>query len=117
MTSREEVHSDLLNSISLASEAETFLRYIGEGHSTYNFASGHLHYLLKEVNRNAQELSNMNASPDLVKVLNADRLQLNLLRAQIENALQNLQRPDVVAASEQQIRRIRMTLVQADSSL
>jgi hypothetical protein len=116
-TSRENVRSDLSKSISLASEAETFVRYIGQGRSTYYFASGHLHYLLDEVNKSTLELSNLNASPDLNNVLNVDRVQLRLLAIQIENARRHLQQPDVLAASEKNIRGIRMTLVQAKSSL
>lgn len=115
--SREDVQSDLAESISLASEAETFVRYIDQRRSSYYFASGHLHYLLEEVNRSAQEISNLNASPDLKNVLNVDRVQLRLLAVQIENARRHLQQPNVLAASEQKIRGIRMTLVQAKSSL
>src|SRR5690348_15812555 len=74
--SREDVQADLAESISLFAEAETFVTYIGQGRSTHYFASGHLHYLLEEVNRSAQELSNLNASPDLKNVLNVDRVQL-----------------------------------------
>lgn len=116
-TSREDVQSGLVKSISLASEAETFVRYIGQGCSTHYFASGHLHYLLDEVNRSAQELSDLNASPDLKKVLDVDRVQLSRLAVQIQNVQRHLQDPNVLAASEQQISEIRMTLVQAKSSL
>jgi|SwirhisoilCB3_FD_contig_31_1923504_length_503_multi_1_in_0_out_0_1 hypothetical protein len=115
--SREDVQPDLSKSISLASEAETFVRYIGQGRSTYYFASGHLHYLLDEVNRSVQELSNLDASEDLKNLLNVDRVQLRLLAVQIENARQHLQQPNVLAASVQKIRGIRKTLVQAKSSL
>src|SRR6185312_4667107 len=115
--SREDVQSDLSKSISLASEAETFVRYIGQGRSTYHFASGHLHYLLDEVNRSAQELSNLNTSPDLKNFWDVDRVQLRRLAVQIQTARLHLQQPDVLAASEQQIRDICMTLVQAKSSL
>lgn len=116
-TSRQDVRSDLTNSISLASEAETLVRYIGQGRSTYYFAFGHLQYLLDEVNKSAQELSNLNTSPDLKKVMSIDRVQLRLLAIQIENARRHLQQPNVLAASEQKIRGIRMTLVQTKSSL
>lgn len=116
-TSREDVQSDLAGAISLASEAETFVRYIGQGRSTYYFASGYLHYLLNEVNRNAQELSNLNVSQDVKNVLKVDRVQLRLLAIEIENARRHLQQPNVLAASEQNIRRVRMTLVQAKPSL
>jgi hypothetical protein len=116
-TSRDDVQSDLIKSISLASEAETFITYIRQGHSTYYFASGHLSSLLNEVNRSTQELSNLNASPDLSNALNVDRVQLNLLAAQIENVSRHMQQPNVLADSEQQIRKIRITLVQANSSL
>lgn len=115
--SREHVHSDLIQSISLASEAETFVRYVAEGHSTSHFASGHLRYLLDEVNRHTQELLNPNASPELINVLNVDRIQLKLLAGQIDNAQRHLQEPTVLAAGEEQIRKIRVTLVQARSSL
>jgi hypothetical protein len=115
--SRDDVRSDLVKSISMASEAETFVRYIGQGRSMHYFASGHLHYLLDEVNRSAQELSNLNASPDLKNVLNVERVQLSRLAVQIQNVQQHLQEPNVLAASEQQIREIRMTLVQAKSSI
>lgn len=116
-TSRKDVQSDLTAAISLASEAETFISYIGQGRSTYSFASGHLHYLLNEVNQSAQELSNLNAPPNLTNALNIDRVQLRLLALQIQNVQRHLQQPSVLAASEQQIRQIRTTLVQANSSL
>jgi len=117
VASRQDVQSDLIQSISLASEAETFTSYIRQGHSTYYFASGHLHYLLNEVNRTTQELSKTNPSPDLRNALNIDGVQLKLLAAQIERINRNLQHADVLADSEQQIREVRMTLVQANSSL
>jgi len=116
-TSLEDVKSDLIKSISLASEAETFVRYISQGHSTYDFASGHLNSLLKEVNRSTQEISELSASPYLANAVNADRVQLSLLAAQIENVSRNLQDPNVLDQSEQQIDKIRTTLVQANSSL
>lgn len=117
VASREDVRSGLVDSISLASESATFVKYIGDRHSTCNFASGHLQYLSKQVNRKTQDLSKLNASPDLANALNVDRVQLGLLRTQLENASQNIQRPDVLAASEQQIRKIQRALVQANSSL
>lgn len=116
-TSREDVRSDLIESISLATEAETFVSYMEQGHATYYFASGHLHYLLDEVNRSAQELSNANASPDLRDFLNMDRAQLGLLAVQIENVRRHSRQPQVLATSEQQIREIHRTLVQAKASL
>ena len=116
-TSREDVRSDLIKSISLATEAEIFVRYMGQGHATYYFASGHLRYLLDEVNRSAQELSNVNASPDLRDVLDMDHAQLGLLAVQIENVRRQIQQPQVLATSEQQIREIHRTLVQAKSKL
>jgi hypothetical protein len=114
---REDLKSDLKQSISLASEAETFVTYIGQGRSTSDFASGHLDYLADEVKRNAQELSKANASPDLINILNVDRGQLNLLAAQIENVKRHLQEAITLAGSEEQIRKTRVTLVQASSSL
>jgi hypothetical protein len=114
---REDLKSDLKQSISLASEAETFVTYIGHGRSTSGFASGHLDYLSDEVKRNAQELSNVNASPDLMNLLNIDRVQLKLLAAQLENVKRHLEEPTILAASEEQIRKTRVTLVQASSSL
>ncbi|MES2220164.1 MAG: hypothetical protein V4587_04275 [Acidobacteriota bacterium] len=115
--SRDDVHSDLIKSISLASESETFVRYLRQHRSTYYFASGYLNDLLNEVNRTAKELSNLNASPDLMDALNVDRVQLSLLAVQIDNVDRHLQQADVLAASEDQIRKIRMSLVQANSSL
>jgi hypothetical protein len=101
----------------LASEAETFVTYIGHGRSTSGFASGHLDYLSDEVKRNAQELSKANASPDLINVLNVDRVQLNLLAAQIGNVKRHLQEAITLAGSEEQIRKTRVALIQASSSL
>jgi hypothetical protein len=115
--SQEEVKSDLIQSISLCSEADTFVRYISQGHSTYSFASGHLRYLLEEVNRNTQELSHLNAAPDLQKILDLDRVQLNLLSTQIETVSRHLGESEVPVDSERQIAKIRMTLVQANSHL
>jgi hypothetical protein len=114
---REDLKSDLKQSISLASEAETFVTYIGHGRSTSGFASGHLDYLSDEVKRNAQELSKANASPDLINVLNVDRVQLNLLAAQIGNVKRHLQEAITLAGSEEQIRKTRVALIQASSSL
>jgi hypothetical protein len=115
--SLEDVHADLIQSISLASESETFVRYIAEGHSTSHFASGHLRYLSDEVKRHTQEPLNPKDSPELINVLNVDRVQLNLLTGQIENARRHLQEPTALAAAEEQIRKIRVTLVQTNSSL
>jgi hypothetical protein len=114
---RGDLKSDLKQSISLASEAETFVTYIGQGRSTSDFAFGHLDYLSDEVKRNAQELSKANASPDLINVLNVDRVQLNLLAAQIGNVKRHLQEAITLAGSEEQIRKTRVALIQASSSL
>jgi hypothetical protein len=49
--------------------------------------------------------------------MNVDRVQLNLLAGQIENAQRHLHEPTVHAAVEEQIRKTRVILVQVSSSL
>lgn len=116
-TSREDVQSDLLTSISLASEAETFVGYIAQRRSTYFFASGHLQNLRNEANRSAQDLSNLNASANLIPVLTINRDQLSRLVVQLENVQRHLGQPSALGRYQHQIHEIRMTLIQADSSL
>ncbi|MGH9471454.1 MAG: hypothetical protein ACRD1M_01805 [Terriglobales bacterium] len=115
--SRDDVRSELVTSLSMAAEAETFVGYVGQGRSTYDFASGHLDYLLGEVNRSAAAVSNLKASPDLAHALNVDRVQLRLLAVQIENVRRHLRQPGVLVATERQIRDIRMKLARANASL
>ena len=54
--SRDELRSDLLAAISLASETELFINQLQEGRATPEFAAGHLEYLRKDASRFANEL-------------------------------------------------------------
>ena len=56
LSSREELHSDFLAAISLASETELFIDQLQEGRGTLTFAEGHLAYLHKEAVRSAGAL-------------------------------------------------------------
>jgi hypothetical protein len=113
----EDVQSELAKSVSLASEAEMFVEYLGQGRSTAYFAEGHLHYLRDEVNRTTQEISDLHSDPGLMKVLNIDRAQLRLLEGEIDAASQNVGQSRALYLSAKRIREIRILLQQTSSSL
>lgn len=115
--SREDVQSALKESVSLASEAEIFVDYLGQRRSTSRFAAGHLKYLHDEINRRSQEISNLRPDPDLVKPLNVERVQLRLLAVQIDQVSRNLEQPSVLKWPAKEIHEIRSVLLRTSDSL
>lgn len=118
--SRSEVQSALLKSISLASESEIFIQYLGQGRSTSNFALGHLQYLRDEITRTISDNSKLNTPPSPAPLTNAlaiDNFQLRSLQQEIDASRQSSGQPGALDTSAQRIRQIRITLQKVNSSL
>ena len=115
--SRREVQSALLKSISLASESEIFIQYLGQGRSTSNFALGHLQYLRDEITRTISDNSKLNTPPLLSNALVIDNAQLRSLQQEIDASRQRSEQPSALDTSAQRIREIRSALQKANSSL
>jgi hypothetical protein len=95
-TSREDVQSAVSKSLSLASEAETFVEYLAQGRPTRAFAAGHLSYMQEEVNRTLQDISHLHPDVGLMKSLNVETVQLRSLSEQLHQVSQHMEQPNAL---------------------
>jgi hypothetical protein len=116
-TSREDVQSAVSKSLSLASEAETFVEYLAQGRPTRAFAAGHLSYMQEEVNRTLQDISHLHPDVGLMKSLNVETVQLRSLSEQLHQVSQHMEQPNALDESAKRIREICSILQKTNSSL
>ena len=115
--SRQELRSDLVAAVSLASETELFIGQLLEGRATPAFARGHLDYLRQEATRAADTLREAHAGEGMAGQLESCRAQmaaLALLLAGLEN---RAEATDKLSDDRQQARRIRLVLEQENAQL
>ncbi|MBS1816101.1 MAG: hypothetical protein JSS87_14615 [Acidobacteria bacterium] len=70
----KELQSQLKATISLASEAESFLKHVAEHRPLDAFFRGHLEYLAQQGRRNLEELEKATASGQDRELLNVERM-------------------------------------------
>lgn len=113
----DELRSDLTAAISLASETQTFVRYVGEKRATFNFAEGHLAYLVQTARQAAQELDQSTPVHSIVRQFDEARKQLDALAAQAGTLRAELAARHAAPASTRDLSRIQDRLMQIKSSL
>jgi Mg2+ and Co2+ transporter CorA len=106
----EELRSDLLAAISLASETELFIHQLQEGRATASFAEGHMAYLGKEARESADELHQKHADNAMAGALENCRAQLVSLAALINNLEDKSRDKKSLSAGAEQAANIRMSL-------
>jgi hypothetical protein len=111
--SRDDLRSDLLAAISLASETQLLINQLQERRVTSAFAEGHLRYLGKEASRLADELRQASADDRITSALVSGRAQLNSLAMMLADLKNKTGDEESLAAGRQQAARIRMSLEHA----
>jgi hypothetical protein len=79
----DDLRSDLTAAISLASETETFIDYVGQQRATSNFAEGHLAYLAETARQSAKELHESTPVHSIVPQFADAQKQLDALAYQL----------------------------------
>ena len=79
----DDLRSQLTASISLASETETFLDYLSQHRSTFNFAAGHMAYLSQTAAQAAKELHQSTPTYSIAQQFSQCRQQLDALASQL----------------------------------
>ena len=114
--SRDDLQSQLTSAASFASEAELFIEYVQQNHSTRAYAQGHTDDLTAEVKRSAEELREASVSPELEPSLDLCRTQLELLANALSDLPSGFSKPDALAAAKEKVRKIEDALQNAGSS-
>ncbi len=116
---REEVRSEIRSARSFAAEAEMFVDFVLQGHSTRRYAEGHSAFLEQAVEQSAEDLEH--AVPDTNAANSVRECQGNLgmlarelsrIRAAVTGGDQ-----DALLAARARIRHIRESLEKANSRL
>jgi hypothetical protein len=115
--SRDELRSDLLAAISLASETELFIDQLQEGRVTPAFAEGHLAYLDKEASRSENELGQARAGERMTGTLEVGRAQLASLATMLADLKENSSNKESLSTGRQQALKIKMILEHAENEL
>jgi hypothetical protein len=115
--SRDELRSDLLAAVSLASETELFIEQLQEGRATPAFAASHLDYLHKEASRSTDELRQAHADERMAGALENDHAQLDSLAMMLADLKEKSVDKESLSAARQQAAKIRMILEHAKSEL
>jgi hypothetical protein len=117
--SREELHSIVRSSISLAKETEMSLDFVAQGRSTQSFANGHFRYIAKEMDQNVRQLSKSepNSGMDLGFMESQGRVkrlasELTTICSQATDT-----GASTIPAAKQRIREIREALEKTSASL
>ena len=113
--SRQELRSDLIAAVSLASETELFIGQLLEGRATPAFARGHLDYLRQEATRAADTLREAHAGEGMAGQLESCRAQMAALALLL--AGHRAEATDKLSDDRQQARRIRLVLEQENAQL
>lgn len=115
--SRDELRSALTSSISLASEAETFIEYVTNGKATRHYAEGHIGYLAEEVGESEQELQGGSPEPGTESAVQQCRTELNSLHRELAGLPGVLGNRNALGAARERIKTIRDSFERLISSL
>jgi len=115
----DDLRSQLTAAISLASETETFLDYLSQHRSTFNFALGHIAYLAQTAGQDAKELHQSKPAPSIAQQFPACQEQFDSLASQLSALQQEVavgQTP-AVAIRKDQLAQLRHSLEQLKAGL
>ena len=115
----DDLRSQLTAAISLASETETFLDYLSQHRSTFNFAAGHMAYLSQTAAQAAKELHQSTPTYSIAQQFSQCRQQLDALASQLAALQQEVavgQTP-AVAIRKDQLAQLRHSLEQLKAGL
>jgi hypothetical protein len=115
--SRDELRSDLLAAISLASETELFIDKLQQGRATPAFAKGHLAYVYNEASRSSDDLRQARASERMVDALESGLAQLDSLTTMLAGLQGKTGDKESLSAARQEAARIRMVLTRTKDEL
>jgi hypothetical protein len=115
--SPDELRSDLLAAVSLASETEMLIDQLLEGRVTSAFAEGHLTYLEKEALNSASELRRARADERMASVLETGRAQVDSLATMLGALRKRTDDKEYLSVGTKQAARMRVTLEQAKDEL
>ncbi len=107
--SAEELHSDLLSALSLASETGLFIAQIENGHLLPQFRAGHADYLRHEAGRQAKQLRESRTDSGDAKTPAQGAEQLELL-ARVLTSIRAQTRDEKLVEARQGVAAIRRTL-------
>jgi hypothetical protein len=113
----DELRSDLTAAISLASETETVIDFVGQHRATVNYATGHIAYLAETARQDAKELHEAIPAPSIAQKFLACRQQLDALASQLASLRSELARQPGAPANTEQLVKLRHALEQARASL
>jgi hypothetical protein len=114
---REELRSDLISAISIASETELSIDFVSRKQSTRNFAVGQFTYLSNQLNDTAKELGRARAEAGLTQALKKNRTQVDALSSELNAVVHEIGRPEAMLESKKRVDAIRAALERAKASL
>jgi type IV pilus biogenesis protein CpaD/CtpE len=117
IVSPDDLRSDLTAAISLASETETFIDYVGQQRATSNFTEGHLAYLAQTARQSAKELHSSTPVGSIAQQFSATQKAIDALAYQLATMRYQLARSPSAADSTRNLGGIRQTLQQIKASL
>ena len=113
---QDEARSDLIASLSFASEAELLIDEMQQSRVTEHYADGHLDYLIGEIERLAKQIDE--SSPEAgAQGLEHLRTELQDLTKELITARLNVDNPAGLAGPRAKVDEIRRSLQRAQSSL
>ena len=114
---REKLRSELLSSISFASETELFFERVMQGRITARFAEAHAEYLADEIEREANELREAVPTRDIDPQFKECKRQTELLAHEVTASKTLVMDKPALAEVIQRIANIRQILQSTKSSL
>lgn len=113
----DELRSELISAISFSAETEVFLAYARQRRTTKSFAQGHIEYLSKELERSANKLHTSVPQPGEENAQQRISTLLDALNTELQDLRGRIDQDAELSSAEEHVRRIRLALEQANSSL
>jgi len=108
--SSEELHSDVVSAISLASETDAFAGQIEQRRLTREFQSGHAAYLRDEAERQAKELRKSAPQANQAQTVHSCIEQLDLLARDLSRIAKTTTDKTQIPAIREEVQRVVQSL-------
>ena len=115
--SPDEISSDLTSAVSLASEAQTFIDFVGQNRATDNYKKAQIRYLSEEAAKLATELHQAKTSSGPEDQLEECRKELDALVLELDRVAQDIDTPEALASHKQRLAVAQKALQQLRASL